>query len=621
MGALGMLTQSLVTLPGMEGVPKDVTACTVGNGQVGFLLTIGIIAVLEATVFVQDESKEPGNFGNPVPWFDDYSDEMRARSQSSQVSGLRGTTSASSASGSSFGTFSMLAASGVSGAAMVSFARPRKAKVVCNFSKESQIGAMEPLGFFDPADFCTDEAAFKDLRAKEIKHGRLAMMGALGMLTQSLVTLPGMEGVPKDVTACTVGNGQVGFLLTLGIIAVLEATVFVQDESKEPGNFGNPVPWFDDYSDEMRARSQSSQVSGLRGTTSASSASGSSFGTFSMLAASGVSGAAMVSFARPRKAKVVCNFSKESQIGAMEPLGFFDPAGFCTDEAAFKDLRAKEIKHGRLAMMGALGMLTQSLVTLPGMEGVPKDVTACTVGNGQVGFLLTIGIIAVLEATVFVQDESKEPGNFGNPVPWFDDYSDEMRARSQSSQVSGLRGPTSASSASGSSFGTFSMLAASGVSGAAMVSFARPRKAKVVCNFSKESQIGAMEPLGFFDPAGFCTDEAAFKDLRAKEIKHGRLAMMGALGMLTQSLVTLPGMEGVPKDVTACTVGNGQVGFLLTIGIIAVLEATVFVQDESKEPGNFGNPVPWFDDYSDEMRARELNNGRIAMFSAIGQIA
>ncbi|CAJ1437517.1 unnamed protein product [Effrenium voratum] len=562
MGALGMLTQSLVTLPGMEGVPKDVTACTVGNGQVGFLLTIGIIAVLEATVFVQDESKEPGNFGNPVPWFDDYSDEMRARSQSSQVSGLRGTTSASSASGSSFGTFSMLAASGVSGAAMVSFARPRKAKVVCNFSKESQIGAMEPLGFFDPAGFCTDEAAFKDLRAKEIKHG-----------------------VPKDVTACTVGNGQVGFLLTIGIIAVLEATVFVQDESKEPGNFGNPVPWFDDYSDEMRARSQSSQVSGLRGTTSASSASGSSFGTFSMLAASGVSGAAMVSFARPRKAKVVCNFSKESQIGAMEPLGFFDPAGFCTDEAAFKDLRAKEIKHGRLAMMGALGMLTQSLVTLPGMEGVPKDVTACTVGNGQVGFLLTIGIIAVLEATVFVQDESKEPGNFGNPVPWFDDYSDEMRARSQSSQVSGLRGTTSASSASGSSFGTFSMLAASGVSGAAMVSFARPRKAKVVCNFSKESQIGAMEPLGFFDPAGFCTDEAAFKDLRAKEIKHGRLAMMGALGMLTQSLVTLPGMEGVPKDVTACTVGNGQVGFLLTIGIIAVLEATVFVQDESKVSG------------------------------------
>eukprot|EP00413_Alexandrium_margalefii_P034758 CAMPEP_0204567262 /NCGR_PEP_ID=MMETSP0661-20131031/36499_1 /ASSEMBLY_ACC=CAM_ASM_000606 /TAXON_ID=109239 /ORGANISM="Alexandrium margalefi, Strain AMGDE01CS-322" /LENGTH=244 /DNA_ID=CAMNT_0051575161 /DNA_START=67 /DNA_END=801 /DNA_ORIENTATION=+ len=149
----------------------------------------------------------------------------------------------------------------------------------------------------------------------------------------------------------------------------------------------------------------------------------------------------------------------------------------------------------------------------------------------------------------------------------------------------------------------------------------RARAAGVARNFNKEAQIGAQEPLGFFDPLGFCTDEAAFKDLRAKELKHGRLAMMGALGMLTQSVVQVPGMEGVPKDVTACLVGNGQVGFIGTLAIIAGLEAAVFVQDESKEPGNFGNPVPWFDDYSPEMRAREINNGRIAMFAAIGQIA
>merc|ERR1719475_17693 len=97
--------------------------------------------------------------------------------------------------------------------------------------------------------------------------------------------------------------------------------------------------------------------------------------------------------------------------------------------------------------------------------------------------------------------------------------------------------------------------------------------------------------------------------------------MMGALGMLAQSLVQVPGMEGVPKGVTACLVGNGQVGFFGTLAIIAGLEAAVFVQDENKEPGNFGNPLPWFDDYSEEMRARELNNGRIAMFAAIGQIA
>ena len=147
------------------------------------------------------------------------------------------------------------------------------------------------------------------------------------------------------------------------------------------------------------------------------------------------------------------------------------------------------------------------------------------------------------------------------------------------------------------------------------------RREPVILRKYGEKELGAQEPLGFWDPLGFSTDAAKFRDFREKEIKHGRLAMMGALGMLTQSLVQLPGMEGVPKDVTACTVGNGQTGFLLTIGIIAALEAAVFQQDPNKEPGNFGNPVPWFDDYSDEMRAKELNNGRIAMFSAVGIIA
>lgn len=149
---------------------------------------------------------------------------------------------------------------------------------------------------------------------------------------------------------------------------------------------------------------------------------------------------------------------------------------------------------------------------------------------------------------------------------------------------------------------------------------AAKRASGIVRNYG-ENELGAQAPLGFWDPLGFSTDAAKFRDLREKEIKHGRLAMMGALGMLTQSLVQLPGMEGVPKDVTACTVGNGQTGFLLTLAIIGALEAAVFQQDPNKEPGNFGNPVPWFDDYSDEMRAKELNNGRIAMFSAIGIIA
>merc|ERR1719201_59408 len=92
--------------------------------------------------------------------------------------------------------------------------------------------------------------------------------------------------------------------------------------------------------------------------------------------------------------------------------------------------------------------------------------------------------------------------------------------------------------------------------------------------------------------------------------------MMGAVGMLVQSLVQLPGMEAVPKDVSAAWTGNGATGLLITFAIIGALEATVFVQDDKKEPGNFGNPLPLVgNDYSDDMRLKELNNGRMAMGS------
>jgi len=167
---------------------------------------------------------------------------------------------------------------------------------------------------------------------------------------------------------------------------------------------------------------------------------------------------------------------------------------------------------------------------------------------------------------------------------------------------------------------------AGGLAGAAARGASRGRRAsrRTVTSrpaFDKTKQIGAQEPLGFWDPLDFCKDEATFKDLRAKELKHGRAAMMGSVGMLTQSLVQVPGMEGVPKSATAILVGNGMVGGIAVFALIGVLEAAVFVQDENKEPGNFGNPLPWYDDYSDEMRSRELANGRVAMFAAIGQIA
>lgn len=51
----------------------------------------------------------------------------------------------------------------------------------------------------------------------------------------------------------------------------------------------------------------------------------------------------------------------ESEIGAQPPLGFFDPLGLLkdADQARFDRLRYVELKHGRIAMLAALGQLFQ----------------------------------------------------------------------------------------------------------------------------------------------------------------------------------------------------------------------------------------------------------------------
>ncbi|CAE7256424.1 Pol [Symbiodinium sp. CCMP2592] len=598
-------------------------------------------------------------------------DAFVAPGASHTATSLRGSTAVKAES--SFSTYSALAATATTGAAVMSFVGMKKPTarktVACKFSPEAQIGVTEPLGFFDPAGFCKDEASFKDLRAKELKHGRLAMMGALGMLTQSLVQLPGMEGVPKDISAFSTGAGQTGFLITIAIIAVLEAAVFVQDDSKEPGrtrlnelsdvrragpqalvaqqpgltwlgschHLRRYRPFGEILSASQRSRAFLLQIrvlgmasvksmiaagllaapcadafvapgashtaTSLRGSTAVKAES--SFSTYSALAATATTGAAVMSFVGMKKPTarktVACKFSPEAQIGVTEPLG--------------------------LAMMGALGMLTQSLVQLPGMEGVPKDISAFSTGAGQTGFLITIAIIAVLEAAVFVQDDSKEPGrtrlnelsdvrragpqalvaqqpgltwlgschHLRRYRPFGEILSASQRSRAFLLQIrvlgmasvksmiaagllaapcadafvapgashtaTSLRGSTAVKAES--SFSTYSALAATATTGAAVMSFVGMKKPTarktVACKFSPEAQIGVTEPLG--------------------------LAMMGALGMLTQSLVQLPGMEGVPKDISAFSTGAGQTGFLITIAIIAVLEAAVFVQDDSKEPG------------------------------------
>merc|ERR1719215_854304 len=141
-------------------------------------------------------------------------------------------------------------------------------------------------------------------------------------------------------------------------------------------------------------------------------------------------------------------------------------------------------------------------------------------------------------------------------------------------------------------------------------------------SFDPAVQLGAMPPLGYFDPAGFCKkgDESGFRTFRAAEIKHGRVAMMAALGAVVQHYVKFPGFDSVPSGLAAVTSAPGSTGTIALFVVAGALELGIWTEDPSKEPGNFGDPLG-LGQYDGEMRAREINNGRFAMFAAIGIIS
>lgn len=151
------------------------------------------------------------------------------------------------------------------------------------------------------------------------------------------------------------------------------------------------------------------------------------------------------------------------------------------------------------------------------------------------------------------------------------------------------------------------------------------RKRRVPFDPTKEP--GVCDPLGFFDPAGFCPpgDKGNFRNLRAAELKHGRVAMLASVGLLGQSLFRLPfggvqDTKAVPSGIDAMFVIPSTYGFTLILIWAFVMEFGVWKESTNREPGNFGDPFG-LGMYDMDMRNRELNNGRFAMFAAIGILA
>jgi len=155
--------------------------------------------------------------------------------------------------------------------------------------------------------------------------------------------------------------------------------------------------------------------------------------------------------------------------------------------------------------------------------------------------------------------------------------------------------------------------------------------------FDPTKEVGAMDPMGYWDPLhimreGFKNPSGAYKSVetfnwyRAAELKHGRIAMLAAIGLPAS---TLGG--SVDGGFSALSSEAGGPGMGIGILIAGILELYLFKQDPSKRPGDFGfdpcrlgEPHPSLrfpamssEEHLADMRLKELNHGRLAMCGVI----
>lgn len=163
-----------------------------------------------------------------------------------------------------------------------------------------------------------------------------------------------------------------------------------------------------------------------------------------------------------------------------------------------------------------------------------------------------------------------------------------------------------------------------------MAKKAKSKKSKKK-RFDPANEIGVCAPLGFFDPLGFAPKNKRnnFKNLRAMEIKHGRIAMLATVGSVVQHFIHRPDLPEPwqtyvgpvnPVGLGALAIFYGPVGFIQLLGglfAIFCFEFFLWLERDDRDPGDFGNPLSIPLD-TPEMRLKELNNGRMAMISISG---
>merc|ERR1719183_1798422 len=151
-----------------------------------------------------------------------------------------------------------------------------------------------------------------------------------------------------------------------------------------------------------------------------------------------------------------------------------------------------------------------------------------------------------------------------------------------------------------------------------------------------ESEIGAQQPLGFWDPLGLLenADQDRFDRLREVELKHGRVSMLAVLGhVVTTAGVRLPGNIDLDGDkFSDIPTGLAALGAVPPFGLVQIFFFAGFLElfvmkditEDAEFVGDFRNGYIDFgwDNFSPEEKAQkrgiELNNGRAAQLGILG---
>jgi len=145
---------------------------------------------------------------------------------------------------------------------------------------------------------------------------------------------------------------------------------------------------------------------------------------------------------------------------------------------------------------------------------------------------------------------------------------------------------------------------------------------------------GATAPFGFFDPLGLSKgkSEADIRKWREAELKHGRVAMVAALGILVGEEVEfgtpLFNDKVVGPAIYQFQEADQVTGFgfaALIVGLIAFLESKGFSKYGNNVTGDYGfDPLGLAKNLDADglaaVQNKELNNGRLAMIATAGML-